>query len=373
MTWWSDIRELFGAPWFLLLLLLLPAIWWRWWRRGSQASVRFSSLALLRGSRGSLRTRLRFLVPLLRSFVVVLLAVSLARPQAEDEQARIFSEGIAIQLLVDRSGSMMAMDFSISGKRVNRLDAVKRVVREFVEGDKDELRGRDDDLVGMIVFAGFADSRCPLTLDHAYLLDTLQQTEIVDARREGREEDGTAIGDAIALAVEKLRDLERRQSRMEAARIKSKIMVLLTDGENNRGEISPQQAAEMAAAFGIKIYTIGAGTKGMAPFPTVDMFGRERLVAQPVNIDEDTLKEIARTTGGQYFRATDTDSLKQIYTQIDQLERVKVEEKRYAARRDLATAPITLGKLRLPSLLLTAFGLLGLEVLLANTVFRRVP
>ncbi len=373
MTWWSEFRDWFGAPWCLLLMLLVPLIWWRWWRQAGRASVRFSSLALLRGSRGSLRVRLRFLVPLLRSLVVVLLAVCLARPQAEDEQARVFSEGIAIQLLVDRSGSMRAMDFRIAGKPVDRLAAVKRVVREFVEGDGRELRGRGDDLIGMIVFAGFADSRCPLTLDHAYLLETLQQTEIVDVRREGREEDGTAIGEAIALAVEKFRDLDERQSRMEAARIKSRIMVLLTDGENNRGDISPERAAEMAAAFGIKIYTIGAGTKGMAPMPMIDLFGREQLIAQPVSIDEDALKEIAASTGGRYFRATDTDSLKEIYSQIDQLERVKLEEKRYAARRDLATAPVSLGKWRLPSLLLMALGLLVLEVLLANTVFRRVP
>jgi len=369
----SGLWDAFGAPWFLLLLGLVPLIGWRWWTRSRHATIRFSSIAVLRRQGVGLRTRLRVLVPVLRSATVVLLVLCLARPQKDDEQARVFSEGIAVQLLVDRSGSMQARDFRIDGEPVDRLAAVKRVVHDFVVGDKDELKGRGDDLIGLIVFAGFADGRCPLTLDHGHLMETLNRTEIVDLRREGREEDGTAMGEAIALGVESLRDLDRRRNVMEARKIKSKIMVLLTDGMNNRGDISPDQAAEMAAALGMKIYTIGAGTKGTAPMPAVDPFGRTVLMPVQVDIDEDTLRKVAQTTGGQYFRATDTESLKQIYAQIDKLERTQVEEKRFRQRRELATASWSLGPVPLPSPLLAAFVLLGLEVLLANTVFRKVP
>jgi Ca-activated chloride channel family protein len=362
----------FEAPLFLVLAGLVPLVWWRWLRRSRHAALRFSSVAPVRRLGGTVRTRLRHSVPVMRSLAILLLAICLARPQAHDEQTRIFSEGIAIQLLVDRSGSMQAMDFTVNGEPVDRLTAVKGVVQDFVRGD-DRLEGRGDDLIGMIVFAGFADSRCPLTLDHAYLLDTLDETEIVDAQTEGRDEDGTAIGEAMALGVEKLRDMERRRSRLDADPVKGKIMVLLTDGENNRGDIAPRKAAQIAAAYDIRIYTIGAGTKGMAPVPALDFLGRRILRQVPVNIDEETLRDIASITGGQYFRATDTNSLREIYAEIDKLERTKIEEKRYRQTKELATAGVRLGPLPLPSPLLLVFIILGLEVLVANTVFRRIP
>lgn len=402
MSSWLDI---FGAPWFLLLGLLMVVVWWRWFRRGRHATIRFSSIAPVRRQGGSVRTRMQFLVPLLRSLAIVLLAVALARPQKDDEQTRIFSEGIAIELIVDRSGSMEALDFILDRERVSRLDVVKRVVQNFIVGNGDDLPGRGDDLVGLITFAGFADTKVPLTLDHATLTNTLEKIEtpmtldnqrrLIDLERQIRRatqagdepkarelkaqlallgaEDGTAIGDAIALGVEKLRDLDRRRNLIEAKKIKSKIIVLLTDGLNNKGDITPEKAAEIAAALDIKVYTIGAGTDGQAPMPLVDMFGRAVLQPQQLQIDEDTLKRVADITGGQYFRAVDTESLTKIYAQIDELERVEIEEKRYRQKRELATAPIRVLGMELPSVLLTAFIVLGLEVVLVNSVFRKVP
>ncbi len=357
-------------PWMLCLLVLIVPIWWRWLRRAPHAAVRFSSITWLRAQGGSLRVLARLLLPLLRTLSVGLLVVCLARPQQPNQETRVLSEGIAIQMLVDRSSSMLAMDFRIEGEPVDRLEAVKKVVREFVLGS-DDLDGRPDDLVGMITFAGYADSKCPLTLDKAFLVETLDQTEIVSAK-EGREEDGTAIGDAIALAVERMRDLDRRRSENSAARIKAKIVILLTDGENNRGDFSPQQAAELAAKYDIKIYTVGAGTTGMAPMPMNTAFGRV-LRQVPVTIDEETLRQIADVTGGQYWRATDTDSLREIYAEIDAREKTETEEKRYFQYAELATERLQLGWITLPALLPIVAALLALEVLLMNTWLRKVP
>jgi len=357
-----------GCAWFLLLLTLVPVIGWRYLRQRRRSTVRFSSVGMLGGLDASWRARLRFVLSLLRTLAVVLLIVALARPRKGNEQERIHAEGIAIQMLVDRSGSMQAMDFSIDDKPVDRLKAVKQVVKGFVLGE-DDLRGRPDDLVGLITFARFADSKCPLTLDHGYLTETIGKTEIVTER----EEDGTAIGDAIALGVEHMRALEKQRQRRGAERIKSKVMILLTDGENNAGDLDPIKAAELAGTFGIKIYTIGAGTDGTAPMPAVDFFGQRILQGVRVTIDEETLRKIADATGGRYFRATDTDSLQKIYAEIDELETTQTEEKRYLQYSELATHSVCVGRFRLPPLLLCAFVLLALEIVLANTVFRRVP
>ncbi len=363
MTW----RE----PWMLCLLALPITIWWRWIRRTPHAAVRFSSLAWLKQRGGSLRTRARHVIPLLRTLAVGLLVVCLARPQQPNQETRIFSEGIAIQMLVDRSSSMMAMDFTIDGRQVNRLEAVKRVFNDFVIGDGD-LDGRPDDLIGMISFAGFADSKCPLTLDHSFLLEALDQTEIVTPE-EGREEDGTAIGDAIALSVGRLAELDVRRNASSTSRIKSKIMILLTDGENNRGDFTPEKASTLAANKGIKIYTIGAGTTGFAPVPMRDPFGVTVMRPTRVSIDEATLKQIASITGGQYWRAKDTASLREIYAEIDELERTETEEKRYFQYAELATESVRGWGVTWPPILMVAAGLLALEVLLVNTRFRKVP
>lgn len=356
------------TPWMLCLLVLLPLIWWRWLRRAPHGCVRFSSVAWLKRQGASFRVKARHVIPLMRTLTVGLLIICLARPQKGNEETRVFSEGIAIQMLVDRSSSMKAMDFAVGGKRVDRLAAVKNVFKDFVLGGK-ELKGRPDDLIGMVSFAGFADSNCPLTLDHAFLIETLDDIEIVDERSE----DGTAIGDALGLAVERLRDLDRRRDVVEANRIKGKVIILLTDGENNAGDISPEKAAELAKTYGIKVYTIGVGTTGVAPMPVPDPFGGIDLRRVRVTVDEDTLKRIAGITGGRFWRATDTNSLREIYTEINALEKTKTEEKRYMQFAELATEGVRLGSFNVPPLLAFVFGLLAAEILLVNTRFRKVP
>ncbi|HRX84925.1 MAG TPA: VWA domain-containing protein [Phycisphaerae bacterium] len=376
----DTLHGAFGRPIFLTLLLILPLIWWIQARRRQRSAIRFSTLAPLRKAGTTWAVRGRHIVPILRTLAIVLLIICLARPQKGDEETRIYSEGIAIQLLVDRSSSMLAEDFTLDGKRVNRLEAVKAVADNFVLGDDDaDLPGRPDDLVGMIAFAGYADSFCPLTLDHAYLADTLAQTKIVE--QGNRDEDGTAIGDAIALAVLRMRDLTKHREALQANRVKSKVLVLLTDGEQTRGDLTPEKGAELAKTEGIKIYTIGVGTRGMAPMPWQNPFtGRMELKPMPVSIDEDTLKRVAEATGGEYFRATDTDSLRKIYKRIDELEKTKTEEKRYLQTAELATQAVEFDIPGLPRwlrttppLLLVVLGLLGLEIVLANTRFRKIP
>jgi len=375
------LRNLFARPMFLTLLVLLPLIGWRWSRRRHRSAIRFSTLAPLRTAGRTWAVGARHLVPALRFLAVALLIICLARPQKGDEETRIFSEGIAIQMLVDRSSSMLAQDFILNGQRVNRLDAVKAVALSFVLGDKKaDLPGRPDDLVGMIAFAAYADSFCPLTLDHAYLAETLEQVRIVQPE-EGRDEDGTAIGDALALAVLRMRDLTREREALSLNRVKSKVLVLLTDGEQTRGDLSPEKGAELAAAEGIKVYTIGVGTRGMAPMPRQNPFtGQVELVQTPVSIDEETLKRVAQLTGGEYFRATDTESLRKIYARIDELEKTETEEKRYLQTAELATQSVTLDVPWLPRLLrttppllLVVLGLLVFEIVLANTRFRKIP
>ena len=261
---------------------------------------------------------------------------------------------------------MQALDFKIDGEHVDRLTAIKNVAAKFVAGDTDgneDLEGRFNDLVGLITFAGFADGITPPTLDHGFLVANLNKTEIVEVRSE----DGTAIGDAIALAVEKLNALDERQEE----KVKSKVIILLTDGENTAGELEPIAAAEVAQTIGIKIYTIGVGTKGQAPFPTRDPFsGRRRVRMIQVNIDEDTLRKVAETTGGKYFRATDTDSLMNIYREIDELEKTKVESQNFVDYRELAVQPYQYGAVSIPPLLLIAFVLMISRVVLQNTWLR---
>ncbi len=365
MTWQ------YPSVWFLLLLLAIPLVIWRMWVRRKWTAVKFSSTQIAGSLRTTLKVRMRWLLPALRIAGLIVLIVALARPQKGNEKTRIFSEGIAIEMLVDRSGSMRAMDFMIDGKRVDRLRAIKDVAGKFVNGDGGDLKGREHDMVGMVSFARYADNASPLTLDHSYLVDKLNSTEIVNDRNE----DGTAIGEAIGLGVERLRTLkERKNADGEIQPIKSKVMILLTDGENNQGDLSPEQAAELAKTMGVKIYTIGIGTRGQAPVPVINPFtGQQQMRMMPVNIDEATLKNIAKTTGGQYFRATDTNSLQKIYETIDQLEKTKIDERRFAEYRELAIKPIKAGAMVFPPLLLVAFVLLGLEGVLANTWLRQIP
>lgn len=358
----------FQHPWVLLHLPLAALPWWRYLARAQRPALRYSSVAALRAVAGTWAVRLRFLVPLLRTLALALLIVCCARPRKPNELTQVDAEGIAIQIVVDRSGSMEAMDFTVGGRQVDRLTAVKKVVRDFVRGD-DALPGRPNDLIGAIVFARFADSRCPPTLNHDFLVKTLADTPIVS-----REEDGTAIGDGLALGVERLRSLESPKGPRVSGAIKSRVIILLTDGENNAGDITPEKAAELATAFGIKVYTIGVGTRGTAPFPVVDPFSGRRVLRQmPVRIDEAQLKRIADATGGKYFRATDTDSLSAIYGEIDRLEKTRTQERRYMEYKELATQWVPVGSVRVPPLLACVFALLFAERLLAETRLRTLP
>jgi Ca-activated chloride channel family protein len=356
--------------WFLLLLFVLPLLWWRWSGGRRRTAVSFSSVGPVAAIPPSWAVRLRWIVPALRSGVLVGLIVVLARPQKADERTRVFTEGIAIQLMVDRSGSMNAMDFQMDQRRVTRMEAVKQVVRDFIDGGE-ELPGRPDDLIGLITFASWSDSLCPLTLDHAHLVEAVAGTEVAS------EEEGsaTAIGDAIALGVERMQGLEQRPDLRSGPAIRSKVMILLTDGENNAGDIDPITAAEMAAAFDIRIYTIGAGSDSpVAPFLAADPFtGRQEIVRRFVRVDEESLKRIADITGGQYFRATDETSLREIYAQIDELERTEIEQRRYTRYKELPVEAARLGRMPIPPLVSLVLVLLALEVFLASTRFGSLP
>jgi len=355
---------MFSSPWYFLLLLLLPLVAWRLFAPRRKSAVRFSSLNLARQLTPTLRQRAAWLPGALTIGAVLAIIVGLAQPREGREQTVTDTEGIAIEMVVDRSGSMQAMDFQVDGEHVDRLTAIKNVVGKFVTGG-DELKGRFSDLVGLIAFAGYADGETPPTLDHAYLVSQLNNTEIVT----NRSEDGTAIGDAISLAVEKLNALDARQKE----KVKSKIVILLTDGENNAGQLEPIQAAELAETMGIKIYTIGVGTKGQAPMPVQDPFsGRTVIQWVPVSIDEDTLTKVADITHGKYFRATDTDSLEKIYSEIDQLEKTKVEASHFVDYRELAIQPYAVNGFSVPPILWIAFVLLAARLLLQQTWLREM-
>jgi Ca-activated chloride channel family protein len=328
-----------AAPWWLLALVLLPLLlaWRR--RRPARAAVRYPSLAVLRAVTPAGGARRRWLLGALRVLVLACLVFALARPQRGNEETRVRREGVDIVLAVDVSGSMLAEDFTLEGARANRLAAVKAVVREFVEA-------RPDDRIGLVLFAGRPYTQCPLTLDHGWLVQNLARAEV------GMIEDGTAVGSAVATAVNRLR----------ASTAPSKFVVLLTDGQSNAGRVSPRTAAEAAAALGIKIYTVGAGTRGMAPYPARDLFGNKVYRPMPVDIDEATLQEIARETGARYFRATDTDSLRAVYGEIDRSEKAPFEAPQFLDWRELYAW------LAWPALL----GLLA-EVGLGATWLRKLP
>jgi Ca-activated chloride channel family protein len=271
---------------------------------------------------------------------LALLIVALARPQQGKTISQVQASGIDIMLALDVSGSMIAEDFTIGGERASRIDVVKQVTQKFIEA-------RSNDRIGMVAFASRPYLVSPLTLDHGWLLQNLERVRL------GLVEDGTAIGSAIASCANRLK--ERKDS-------KSRIVVLLTDGDNNAGKISPETAAEAAKALGIKVYTIGAGTRGYAPMPMQDVFGRKVYQNVKVDVDEDTLRKIADVTSAKFYRATDTKTLKQIFEQIDALEKSTVEMNQYMQYRDL-----------FPWFLGAGFGVLALQTVLAQTVGRKLP
>ncbi|MCC9657072.1 vWA domain-containing protein [Rhodopirellula halodulae] len=348
----------FAWPHALWLLILVPVMAWWLWRRKGVSAIAFSSVSAMEGLAPSLRQRMVWLPKVLTLVIVSLLIVALARPREGREQTVSETEGIAIEMVIDRSGSMRAMDFRIDGEPVDRLTAVKNVASKFVLGE-DGLEGRYSDLIGLVTFAAYADAVTPPTLDHSFVVSQLQQSSIVNRR----DEDGTAIGDAIALSVEKLNALDARQQR----KVQSKVLILLTDGENTAGQLDPVQAAELAETMGVKIYAIGVGTNGRAPVAVRDPFtGRKRLRYMEVNIDEETLTNVAELTGGKYFRATDTDSLDAIYREIDQLEKTEVETRQYVSYRELAVQSWRYGAVQVPPLIAVAMVLMCLRLVVEH-------
>ncbi|MDP6602169.1 MAG: VWA domain-containing protein [Phycisphaerales bacterium] len=352
--------------WFLLLLVSIPFLWWRWRRPIMRTGILFSSTADANMLPSTIRIRLAFLPAVLRVIALAAVIICLARPQKLFEHTQVDAKGVAIEMVIDRSSSMLAQDFTIDGRPVDRLTAVRKVAGDFVTG-MGESEGRAGDLIGLVTFAGFADSNCPMTFDHDFLVrDVLGSVQIVN----DRSEDGTAIGDALAMAVERLASLDRRVEAESGDHIQSKVIILLTDGENNTGEIDPLTAADMAAAMDITVYTIGAGTKGWANVPQTDVFGRRRMIKQPVNIDEETLQAIADATSGAYFRATDTESLEAIYAAINDMERSEITERTYVNKVDMAVESASIAGVRLPPILLIAFLALLSEVVLRTTILR---
>ncbi len=333
-------------PWFFLLAILLPVLV-HLLRRPTSA-LTYSSLRLVRSPGKTLKQRFAILPLVLYLAGYLALVCGLARPRSPIAETRVSRDGIAIMMVVDRSSSMNARDLIQDDVRINRLDIVKEVFIDFVVGGTSKLAGRADDLVGLVTFAGYADSICPLTLDHGNLATIAKQIEIVTQRGE----DGTAIGDGLGLAVERLR----------RSTAKSRVAILLTDGVNNAGAIAPEQAAELAAEYDVKVYCIGAGTNGMAPIPVEDAFGRTRLAQIPVEIDEDTLKQIAKLTGGEYFRAENREGLEAIYEEINKLERTEVAETRYLRYTEHFPVAVAL-----------ALCLLVIASCLNGWLFRRLP
>lgn len=355
-------------PWLLALAAFIPLIWWAYLSPRRRAAIRFSGAARLAGDAGAFSRYGRHILPTLRTLSVALLVLSLARPQKADEETKVSTEGVALQLVVDRSSSMIEQDFiDQRGRPQTRFDAVKSVVRQFVAGDGDELKGRENDLVGLIVFAHYADTECPLTHDHKHLLNALKLVE-VPSGPDRRDEDGTAIGDALLLAIERTREMQRRFEDDDNFKITSRAIILLTDGDQNRGKYEPAEAAEAAAAVGVKIYTIGAAPD----FQNRQMgfFGTRRV---PVEVNEEELQKVAELTGGKYFRARDAESLKAIYAEIDKMERSKIDKESYFRYEELAYRWAELGPVKLPPPLLVALLLLALEIVLANTRLRRIP
>ncbi|MBF0312270.1 MAG: VWA domain-containing protein [Oligoflexia bacterium] len=326
----------FANPEYLFLLLLLIPLVRYHGRNGGR--IRYSNLDLLKGLKGLPKFHPRQILLLLRVAAIVLLVLGLARPQAGKKFSEITSEGVDIMLVLDTSGTMQALDFKIDNEPASRLTIVKKVVEDFI-------KKRQDDRLGLVVFGDEAFTQCPLTTDHGILVEFLKKIEI------GMAGDSTAIGSAIGTAINRIKNLPS----------KSKVVILLTDGRNNAGDLQPLKAAELAKVFGIKVYTIGAGTKGKAPFLQDTLFGK-RYVYADVEIDEELLTEVARITGAQYYRATDTGELEKIYAEIDRLEKHEVKVKEYTEYNELFLWFI------IPALLL-----LLLEIGLSQTRLRKIP
>ena len=328
----------FEDPWALALVVALVPLILISLRTRRTGSIIYPPLGLLQKPSGPSAARISYAPVALRCVTILLVAGALARPQLGNKRTEVLSKGVDITLAIDTSGTMEALDFVVDGKRVTRLEAVKRVVKDFVAG-------RQNDRIGMIVFGTHAFLQCPLTLDHGVLLSFLDKAEI------GMAGEYTAIGSAVALSASRLRETPGKE----------KVIILLTDGINNRGKISPETAADIAKKLGIKVYTIGVGSKGKAPFLVKTVLG-DRLRYEYVPLDEGTLKKVAEKTGAQYFRAIDTEALGKIYEEIDKMEKTETKVKEYTEYFELY-----------PWLVLPALVLAALELVLKNTSLRRIP
>ncbi len=324
----------FNQPLFLYLLILVPVMiaFYILRQQKTNASLRVPGLHQFENAHNTFRHYLRHILFALRAVGISLLIIVLARPQSTSNFQNSSTEGIDIVLTIDISGSMLARDF-----KPDRLEASKNVATEFISG-------RPYDRIGLVVFSGESFTQCPLTTDHAVLVNLLREIE------SGMLEDGTAIGNGLATAVNRIKDSEA----------KSKVIILLTDGVNNKGEIAPATAADIAKTYGLRVYTIGVGTQGMAPYPVQTPFGMQYRDMQ-VEIDEDILRQIASTTGGKYFRATDNDKLIQVYNEIDKLEKSIIDVRQFSRKEE---------KYLIPAII--AFFILAFEMLIRNTLFKNL-
>lgn len=329
----SDIS--FAYPWVLSFLLVIPVLvaWYIWKGRKKQAAITYSSLKAVEKIKPTLRERLVHLPFALRMLAILFLIIALARPQNFSAGQSVNTEGIDIAMVLDISGSMLAEDF-----KPNRLDAAKNVIDNFVSA-------RTTDRIGLVIFSREAFTQCPLTIDYSVLRNLLGDIKT------GMIEDGTAIGNGIANGLNRLKDSDAE----------SRVIILLTDGVNNAGEVDPISAAEIASTFGIRIYTIGVGTRGEAPYPVQTPFGT-RYQMVPVEIDEVILKKIADLTGGEYFRATNNKALEEIYNKIDKMEKTKIEITSFRNAKELFAGWLGFG-----------FALLLLESFTSKTILRKLP
>ncbi|MCF8277604.1 MAG: VWA domain-containing protein [Flavobacteriales bacterium] len=317
-----------------LLLLLLPMVaYYVFLQRKNRVEFRYSNVATSVGAEASFKGKLVHVPFVLRMLAISLIIVVLARPQSTSSWQDVTTEGIDIVMALDISGSMLAEDF-----KPNRLEAAKKVAKTFIGS-------RPNDRLGLVVFAGESFTQCPLTTDHSVILNLFNDV------KSGMLQDGTAIGMGLGTSIKRLKDSEAI----------SKVVILLTDGDNNSGSIAPGTAAEIAKEFGIRVYTIGVGTRGTAPYPQVDPFGRTVYTDMEVKINEELLTRIAEMTGGKYFRATDNASLEEVYTEIDELEKSKIDVTEYRKRKE-EFLPFAI----------VALLLLGIEVLLKQTVLRSI-
>jgi len=328
----------FKDPWVLLLVLLVPLLVYLA-KKKKTSTIRFSSTELLKSFAPTLKIAFRKNLIYMRVGAVIFFIIALAGPRMLREESYVETEGVDIVLAIDSSGSMLAEDFLIDGRRQNRLEVVKRVAEEFI-------RERPSDRIGIVTFAALAYTVCPLTLDHDWLIANLERIEI------GAIEDGTAIGSAISSSL----------NRLVHTKAKSKIIVLLTDGVNNAGKISPEAAAKAAKALGVKIYTIGVGSKDAVPYPVVDVWGRRGYQRVKIDIDEGSLRNIAQTTAAKYFRASGTERLRAIYKEIDSLEKTTIEQKGFREYDEL-----------FPVALIIAMLVVATEIVISRTLLSSIP